>query len=138
MSRLQTFRVRALQSRDAIELLSDKWRIVILHLLTSGALRHNELQRAIEQVSPKMLTQTLRGLERDGLIERQVHNVVPAHVEYRLTPMAESVIPLLRNLCHWAKANAKSRDDARRQFDDSSKNRSAITVGSEIRSRFVR
>ena len=138
MSRLQTFRVRALQSRDAIELLSDKWRIVILHLLTSGALRHNELQRAIEQVSPKMLTQTLRGLERDGLIERQVHNVVPAHVEYRLTPMGESVIPLLRNLCHWAKANAKSRDDARRQFDDSSKNRSAIPVGSEIRSRFVR
>ena len=138
MSRLQTFRVRALQSRDAIELLSDKWRIVILHLLTSGALRHNELHRAIEQVSPKMLTQTLRGLERDGLIERQVHNVVPAHVEYRLTPMAESVIPLLRNLCHWAKANAKSRDDARRQFDDSSKNRSAIPVGSEIRSRFVR
>ena len=138
MSRLQTFRVRALQSRDAIELLSDKWRIVILHLLTSGALRHNELQRAIEQVSPKMLTQTLRGLERDGLIERQVHNVVPAHVEYQLTPMGESVIPLLRNLCHWAKANAKSRDDARRQFDDSSKNRSAIPVGSEIRSRFVR
>ena len=50
-----------------------------------------------------MLTQTLRGLERDGLIRREVHQTVPAHVEYELTAMGESVIPLLRNLCHWAK-----------------------------------
>jgi len=62
MGRLQTIKVRALQSRDAIELLSSKWRVALLHLMTSGGLRANELQRAIKQVSPKVLTQTLRGL----------------------------------------------------------------------------
>ena len=133
---MSKFRMRALQSRDAIELLSDKWRIVILHLLTTGPLRHKELQRAIVQVSPKMLTQTLRRMERDGLIERRVHNIIPPHVDYRLTPMGQSVIPHLRNLCHWARANAKNRDDARRQFDHLSKNGSEIRLPSESRARF--
>jgi DNA-binding HxlR family transcriptional regulator len=108
---------RALQSRYAVELLSEKWRIVVLHLLTSGPLRTGELQRAIGGVSPKMLTQTLRGLERDGLIERRIASVVPARVEYHITGMGESVIPLLRDLCRWAKAHAAERDAARRRFD---------------------
>jgi DNA-binding HxlR family transcriptional regulator len=120
MSKTLSMSARALQSRDAIELLSSKWRIVMLHLLTPGPLRASELQRAVEEVSPKVLTQTLRGLERDGLVQRDVRNVIPAHVEYRLTDMGESVIPLLHNLCIWAKANAKIRDDARRRFDQSS------------------
>jgi DNA-binding HxlR family transcriptional regulator len=119
MSKVKSALARALQSRDAIELLSNKWRVTLLHLLTAGALRAGELQNALPEVSPKMLTQTLRGLERDGLIRREVHQAVPAHVEYELTAMGESVIPLLRNLCHWAKANAKTRDDARRRFDQS-------------------
>jgi DNA-binding HxlR family transcriptional regulator len=118
---MQTIRARQPQSRNAIELLSSKWRVAVLHLLTSGALRANKLQRAIEQLSPKVLTQTLRGLERDVLIRRKVQNVVPPHVEYELTQIGESVIPLLRNLCHWAKAHAETRDDARRRFDHSRK-----------------
>jgi DNA-binding HxlR family transcriptional regulator len=117
MGKLQFVRARALQSRDVIELLSSKWRVTVLHLLTPAPLRANELQRAIQGISPKVLTQTLRGLERDGLIRRQVHNVIPPHVEYELTRMGESIIPLLRNLCHWAKDHAQSRDDARRRFD---------------------
>ena len=120
MGTVQSIRERALQSRDAIELLSSRWRITILHLLTSGPLRANQIQRGIEGVSPKVLTQTLRGLERDGLIAREVRNVVPPHVEYRLTDMGEQVIPLLRNLCHWAKRNAHKRDEARRVFDTTS------------------
>ena len=112
-----SIRTLALQSRDAIELLSNKWRVTLLHLLTPGPLRTSDLQRAVEQVSPKMLTQTLRGLERDGLIRRHVHNVVPAHVEYELTGMGNGVIPLLRELCHWAKANARARDESRHRFD---------------------
>jgi len=106
-----------LQSRHAIELLSDKWRITVLHLLTPGPLRTGELQRAITQVSPKMLTQTLRGLERDGLIERRVFSVLPARVEYQLTRMGKTVIPLLRDLCRWAKAHVADRDSAREKFD---------------------
>lgn len=108
---------RSLQSRDAVELLSDKWRIPVLHVLTPGPLRTNELQRALDQVSAKMLTQTLRGLERDGLIERRVLSAVPARVEYQLTAMGASVIPLLRDLCHWAEAHADARDLSRRRFD---------------------
>src|SRR5215471_8169844 len=90
MGKVQSIGARALQSRDAIELLSNKWRITIMHLLTSGPLRAGELQRAIPQVSAKVLTETVRGLERDGLIGREVRNVVPAHVEYELTQMGES------------------------------------------------
>jgi DNA-binding HxlR family transcriptional regulator len=118
MGKVLTIRGRVLQSRDAIELLSDKWRISILHVLDAGPQRSGELQRAIPEVSPKVLTQTLRGMERDGLILRTVHAIVPPRVEYRLTPMGKSVIDPLRELCHWAKAHVGERDRARREFDD--------------------
>ena len=118
MGKARTIRGRALQSRDAIELLSDKWRIPILHLLDAGPQRSGELQRAIPEVSPKVLTQTLRGMERDGLILRTVHAIVPPRVEYRLTQMGKSVIAPLRELCHWAKAHVAERDRSRRDFDD--------------------
>jgi DNA-binding HxlR family transcriptional regulator len=107
----------ALRSRDAIELLADKWRIAVLHLLEDGALRTNQLQNAIEQVSPKMLTQTLRGMERDGLITRTVYPTSPVRVEYQLTKMGGSVITPLRQLCHWAEAHVVDRDAARARFD---------------------
>jgi hypothetical protein len=81
MARVLTFRDRALQSRDAVELIAQKWRITILHLLRSEPLRTSELQAAISEISPKVLTETLRGMERDGLISRKVHTVVPAHFE---------------------------------------------------------
>jgi DNA-binding HxlR family transcriptional regulator len=110
---------RALQARDAIELMSDKWRIVVLHLLAVGDLRTSQLQRAMLKVSPKVLTETLRGMERDGLIGRTVHPVAPPRVEYRLTDMGRSLIPPLRNLCHWAKDHVRERDRARREFDSS-------------------
>jgi len=118
MGKVPPIVAKVLQSRDAVELLSSKWRITILHLLTSGAVRANELQRAISGLSPKVMTHTLRGLERDGLILRRVLKVIPAHVEYELTPMGRSVIPLLQNLCHWAKANSRQRDESRRRFDE--------------------
>ena len=107
----------ALQSRDAIELLSDKWRIALLHLLEHGRLRNHELQSAIEEVSPKMLTQTLRGMERDGLITRTVHRSSRTRVEYELTEMGKSVIAPIRKLCHWAQKHIGERDAARARFD---------------------
>ncbi|HLK04912.1 MAG TPA: helix-turn-helix domain-containing protein [Candidatus Acidoferrum sp.] len=110
-------RKRALQSRDAIELLSDKWRITILHVLVPGSLRTGELQRAISDVSPKVLTQTLRGMERDGLLTRTVFPVVPPRVQYQLTEMGESLVKPLRELCHWAEAHVSDRDRARALFD---------------------
>jgi DNA-binding HxlR family transcriptional regulator len=117
MSDGRSFRERALQSMDAIELLATRWRITILHILREGPLRTREIQAAIPEVSPKMMTQTLRGMERDGLLVREVHTPGPRHVEYRLTPMGSSLIPPLQELCRWAKANVKGRDRARELFD---------------------
>jgi len=117
MSDAMSFRERALQSNDAIELLANKWRITILHILREGPLRTREIQTAIPEVSPKMMTQALRGMERDGLLVREVHATGSRHVEYRLTPMGTSLIPPLQELCRWAKANVRRRDEARERFD---------------------
>lgn len=117
MSDVMGVRERALQSNDAIELLANKWRITILHILREGPLRTREIQTAIPEVSPKMMTQTLRGMERDGLLVREVHNTGTRHVEYRLTPMGTSLIAPLQELCRWAKANVRGRDKARERFD---------------------
>lgn len=125
---VESLRERAIESRDALELLDGKWRVTLLHLLTPGPLRASELQRTVEEVSPKMLTQTLRGLERDGLIHREVRNVMPPHVEYQLTEMGKGVIPVLLKLCEWATANARNRDNARRRFGDSAKNSSNLPI----------
>jgi DNA-binding HxlR family transcriptional regulator len=125
MTELRNLRLRALQSRDAIELIADKWRIPLLHVLSPGPLRSGELQKAIAEVSPKVLTQTLRRMERDGLISRTVYPVVPPKVEYRITSMGRSLLSPLRQLCLWAKAHGKDRDQARAAFD-----RQGSTMGS--------
>ena len=77
----------------------------------------SEIQSAIAEVSPKVLTQTLRGMERDGLLRREIYPVVPPHVEYSLTPMGKSLIKPLEELCHWAKNTLAERDAARARFD---------------------
>jgi DNA-binding HxlR family transcriptional regulator len=117
MANTVSIRGRALESRDAVELLSNKWRIAVLHVLRDGALRTSELQRGLAGVSSKVLTETLRSMERDGLIERTVFPAVPPRVEYRLSDMGTSVLAPLGELCHWAKAHRTRRDAARRRFD---------------------
>jgi len=117
MARVINIRDRALQSRDAIELLANKWRITVIHIWRDGDLRTSEIQSAISEVSPKVLTQTLRGMERDGLLHREIHSVVPPRVDYGLTPMGRSLIKPLEDLCHWAKAHIQERDAARSKFD---------------------
>jgi len=117
ISHISQLRAETLQSRDVVELLADKWRIPILHVLEKRLLRTHELQSAMPQVSPKMLTQTLRGMERDGLVQRMMRPVAPPHVEYKLTKMGRSVIKPLRILCRWAEAHVVDRDAARQRFD---------------------
>jgi DNA-binding HxlR family transcriptional regulator len=112
-----SLRDRSLQSRDAVELLSDKWRTTLLHLLTPGPQRAKASQQAVTKISPKVLTQTLRGMERDGLISRKVYASVPPRVEYQLTEMGSSLIPPLKALCLWAKAHEEGRNQAQREFD---------------------
>jgi DNA-binding HxlR family transcriptional regulator len=80
-------RSRVLESQDAVELLAPKWRSTRVHLLRYGSLRTSELQSAVEEVSAKVLTQTLHAIERDGLIERNLRPVALPQVEYGLTEM---------------------------------------------------
>jgi len=133
MAKVVSIKDRALQSRDALELLSDKWRITVLHVLRDGPLRTRELQSGIDQISPKMLTQTLRGMERDGLIHRTVYSVVPPRVEYQLTDMGCSVLKPLQELCHWAKAHIAERDTARKRYDLAADEAAALRKANALR-----
>jgi len=92
-------------SREVLDLVADKWSALILYALLTGPRRHAELMRAIGDISQKMLTQTLRALEADGLVHREVFPVVPPHVEYSLTELGRSLSPLLRELCRWSEAH---------------------------------
>ena len=89
-------------SWEALELIANKWTLVVLDVLARGKLRHGQLQRTIKGISAKMLTQTLRRLERDGLVARKVYPVVPPRVEYTLTPLGQTVLEPLEVMCHWA------------------------------------
>lgn len=91
-----------LGAEKALGVISDQWFIVIVHALMGGKHRFSELQRAIPRVSKKVLTQTLRNMERDGFIIRTVYPVVPPHTEYELSELGESIVPALQGLCRWA------------------------------------
>jgi len=90
------------ESRQALDRIADKWTCLIVYALLDGPRRHGELKRAIGGISQKMLTQTLRSLERDGLVERTVIATIPPHVEYALTPLGQTLSEPLVAICHWA------------------------------------
>jgi DNA-binding HxlR family transcriptional regulator len=92
-------------SRRALDLIADKWSVLIIYLLARGTHRHNEMLRLIDGISEKMLTQNLRKLEKSGLVCRTVYPVVPPKVEYALTPLGETLIEPLCVLCQWAEAH---------------------------------
>src|SRR5262245_36121739 len=77
--------------RDVLERIADKWTLLVLDALEGGELRFTRIREKVGGVSQKMLTKTLRQLERDGLVTRTVHPVVPPHVDYKLTPLGESL-----------------------------------------------
>src|SRR5467141_4115257 len=89
-------------SRVVLSRIADKWTALIIHVLATGTRRYAALQREIGGVSQKMLTQTLRSLERDGLVHRKVHPVVPPKVEYTLTALGRTLIEPLHALCRWS------------------------------------
>ena len=89
-------------SRQVLALIADRWSMLVLYALSRRVRRHGELKRMIGGISQKMLTQTLRALERDGLVERTVYDVVPPRVDYALTPLGRSLLAPLRAICRWA------------------------------------
>jgi len=92
-------------------LLSTKWTSMVLYVLSFGAARTGQLQRSMPGISQKMLTQTLRELERDGLLARTVHQAMPPRVEYELTPLGWRFVEPLRALYAWADQNADALDE---------------------------
>ena len=103
-------------SRRLFEAVSGKWSpLVVMALKGGGKRRHGELRRELEGISQKVLIQTLRQLETNGLVAREVHPVVPPKVEYSLTPLGMSLQPLLEAICQWSERHLGEVEEARRQ-----------------------
>jgi DNA-binding HxlR family transcriptional regulator len=110
-------RVTALVN-ELIGRVADKWTMLILDILgEQGEMRFTQLGRALPGISQKMLTQTLRQMERDGLVIRTVHPVIPPRVEYRLTSLGGSLGEAFCGVWIWAEANLEAIEASRQQFD---------------------
>jgi DNA-binding HxlR family transcriptional regulator len=107
----------ACPSRQVLARISDKWVTLVLCALAGGPLRYRDLCRVIAGVSQKMLTQTLRLLERDGLISRTVTAGVPVRVDYQLTPLGKSLIPVVNAIKTWAEEHIGQIEASRTTYD---------------------
>jgi DNA-binding HxlR family transcriptional regulator len=103
--------------RDVLNRIGDKWSVLVLHLLSVQTRRFTELKNDIDGISQRMLTVTLRGLERDGLVSRTVYPVVPPRVDYALTDLGQSLSATINNLVGWAERNRALIDTARNDYD---------------------
>lgn len=103
--------------KPVIARIGDKWAVLIVRMLGGGPLRFSELKRQIGGVSQRMLTLTLRGLERDGLVSRTVYPTVPPRVDYALTPLGHSLMVPIRALADWAVAHHEAIRAAQERFD---------------------
>jgi len=105
-------------ARDVLARVGDTWSVYIIHVLGDArTLRFNELRKQVDGISQRMLTVTLRGLERDGLVLRTVYPEVPPRVEYALTPLGATLRQLIRGLVAWAGAHLEEVDSARAAYD---------------------
>lgn len=104
-------------TRELLSRVTDKWVALVIPALVDGPQRHGELARRIAGVSQKMLTQTLRTLERDGLVTRTVTASVPVRVDYALTPLGHELFPVMIAIKNWAETHMDRVFDARVEFD---------------------
>jgi DNA-binding HxlR family transcriptional regulator len=103
--------------RELLDRLGDKWSLLVIGVLGDGTKRFGELRRRIDGISHRMLTVSLRGLERDGLVTRTVHATVPPRVEYTLTPMGRTLLDPVRALVDWAERHLPQIEAARAAYD---------------------
>ncbi|MFC6015972.1 winged helix-turn-helix transcriptional regulator [Plantactinospora solaniradicis] len=97
-------------TRQALERLAAKWRVLVVYALLAGAQRHSELRRRLPGITQKVLTETLRGMESDGLVERRVlKDTAPQHVEYALTELGKTLQEPLAAICAWAAEHGDRR-----------------------------
>ena len=102
---------------DIISLIGDKWSVLIVVLLGSGKKRFSDIKRSVDGISQKMLTVTLRGLERDGYVSRTVYPTIPPRVEYELTDLGRDLLVPIRALGEWALANHDRVIQNRKAYD---------------------
>jgi DNA-binding HxlR family transcriptional regulator len=102
---------------DVLARIGDKWTVMVVGLLSDKPMRFNELRRTIGSISQRMLTLTLRGLERDGLVTRTVFPTIPPRVDYELTTMGRTLIEPLKALFAWATTHRPTIETARQAFD---------------------
>ena len=105
-------------SRDVLAMIGEKWVSLVIGALDQHVLRFGELKRICEGVSQKMLTQTLRKLERDGIVIRTVYSeALPLRVEYRLSELGQSLVPVVKMVTEWAEVNLHEIEDNRRRYE---------------------
>ncbi|MFC8565264.1 winged helix-turn-helix transcriptional regulator [Streptomyces sp. NPDC057245] len=107
----------ACRTRVVLDIVGDKWSLLVVRNLRHGPRRFTELYRTIDGISRRMLTVTLRSLERDGILTRTVHNVMPPHVSYELTEMGVTLREATAPLLEWSVAHLGRIDDARAAYD---------------------
>ncbi|MER7987695.1 helix-turn-helix domain-containing protein [Streptomyces noursei] len=105
------------RARVVLGMVGDKWSLLVVCRLDQGPRRFTELKRAVDGISQRMLTVTLRSLERDGIVTRTVHNVMPPHVTYELTPMGTTLYEAAAPLLKWTTEHLAHIDDARAAYD---------------------
>jgi len=103
--------------RQILDRIADKWSLLVIALLDRGTLRFTELRRGIDGISQRMLTTTVRQLERDGLVRRTVHPVVPPRVDYELTPLGVTLHETIQSLVTWTEAHQREIAAARADYD---------------------
>ena len=102
---------------EVLSRVGDKWTVLVVQTLGDGPKRFNELRRALGSISQRMLTLTLRGLERDGLVTRTVYPTIPPRVDYELTKLGRSLLEPVSELGLWARQNRAAIQNARQRFD---------------------
>jgi DNA-binding HxlR family transcriptional regulator len=107
-------------TRQVLDRIADKWTVLVLGLLADGPVRFNRMRREINGVSQKMLSQTLKNLERDGLVHREAKATVPVTVEYSITPLGRTLAETVGAITVWAQAHIADVQQAQQRFDTNS------------------
>jgi DNA-binding HxlR family transcriptional regulator len=105
------------RAREVLQRVGDKWSVLVIDLLGQGTKRFTELHRAVDGITARMLTVTLRGLERDGIVTRTLHPVIPPRVEYALTPMGRTLLDTIGQLVTWTDSHLPEIEAARAAYD---------------------
>ena len=115
------------RAREVLQRVGDKWSVLVIDLLGQGTMRFTELHRAIDGITARMLTVTLRGLERDGIVTRTIHPVIPPRVEYALTPMGRTLLDTIGQLVSWTDSHLPEIEAARAAYDARHQPNSSLT-----------